>query len=266
MAGQPAPSAKASGGWEGTAMGRRIIEFSLTKYGQQQVEQNIRLAYALANKYRAPYGVSQDDWYAECLDVLCQAVAWFSPARGTTLSSLLDRLIFLRRSNLNEVWKAKRSDRDLRAISLDELRGGEDATLLEAIGNNDPAFQQVETKELAAMVLECCSETVQKILKMAASGMSFPEIGQSLGFSKQYACQALKTERGKLVQLFPFLIGDSASPCPECGEPMVRCTTTSNPKRCAKCAAIETRKAKLLSWKKKSHRRRKGNKNVRNSA
>jgi len=243
-------------------MGRPSIDYCLTEYGQQQVQQNIRLAYMMAGKYLPPYGMTLADWRSECHLTLCQAVAWYCPDKGA-LSTLMERLVFLNRSNHNQRWKAKRASRDLRASSLDEERGRDGASFKLGLGVEDDGQEQLENRELVDAVYEHLSPRGKKICDLIRQGFGICEIGRQLGFTKQYASQSLRAERAKLVELFPDLVSDSGKKCVDCGGVVIICKAGANPERCPKCSSTRERSIKRETWKKatkrKSEKRRMAN-------
>lgn len=239
-------------------MGKRAIEFCLTEYGRGQVEQNQAMVRFMFNKYLPPYGVDRDDWFSECQIALIQAVAWHVPSRGE-LSTLLDRLVFLRRSNLNQKWKAKRASRDIRALSLDEAHGEDEASLLLNLGREDDSLQSLEMREIAGMVRDALSLRGKRICDLISDGLGVSEVGRALGFTKQYASQSLRAERAKLVKLFPGLVKVSGMACLDCGGNIVVAKTGSRPTRCPECSEHRTRKQKVASWRKGNRRRSKSN-------
>jgi hypothetical protein len=235
-------------------MGKQRILFSLTPYGQQQVRDNIRLSHLMARKFLPPYGMGIEDWQAECHMVLCQAVAWHSPEKGA-LSTLMERLVFLRRSNLNGQWKAKRASRDLRALSLDEERGEEGGSMMLGLGVEDDGQAQLENREQVDAVYAHLTARGKKICDLIRQGFGICDIGRELGFTKQYASQSLRAERAKLVQIFPHLVSDSGKQCVECGGVVIVCKNGARPSRCPPCAAARETKVKSESWRRQSRRR-----------
>ena len=235
-------------------MGKQRILFSLTPYGQQQVRDNIRLSHLMARKFLPPYGMGIEDWQAECHMVLCQAVAWHAPEKGA-LSTLMERLVFLRRSNLNGQWKAKRASRDLRALSLDEERGEEGGSMMLGLGKEDDGQAQLENREQVDAVYAHLTARGKTICDLIRQGFGICDIGRELGFTKQYASQSLRAERAKLVQIFPHLVSDSGKQCVECGGVVIVCKNGARPSRCPPCAAAREKGIKSESWKRQSRKR-----------
>ena len=60
----------------------------LTAEQQKLVDENLGLAYKFSRKYRPPaYGISQDEWVAECLYRLVIAAAGYKPELGFQFST-----------------------------------------------------------------------------------------------------------------------------------------------------------------------------------
>lgn len=211
-------------------------QYCLTEYGKAEVQKNLRLAYAMAHKYRAPYGWDQDDWIAECMDVLCLAVARFSPARNLSLSTLMDKLVWIRRGNINSVGRSKKSGYLSTTLSIDAPRQGtEGPTLLDLCSYTDSGFQSVERSDLVSAVLSRCSSRGVKILEGISQDLALPQIGAGLGFSRQWATQALFDERVKLVEQFPDEVRGSGS-CKRCGGVLIVHSSKCKPTYCPPCA------------------------------
>lgn len=232
-------------------------DYCLTEYGKEQVQKNIRLAYALANKYRPPYGWDQEDWTAECLEVLCLAVARFSPARNRCLSTLADKLVWLRRGNINSASRSIRSGWKSTTVSINAPRGtSEGPSLGDLVSYTDSGFQRVERADLVSVVLGECSARGVKILTKIADDKSLPEISESLGFTRQWATQALFDERLKLIQRFPEEVKGSGA-CKECGGVLIIHSNKCKPIYCVPCsfqvARLKQREAAARKQRRKAN-------------
>jgi hypothetical protein len=210
-------------------------EYCLTEYGKQQVQENIALAYYLANKFRAPYGMDHEDWKAECMEVLCLAVARYSPARGYSLSTLADRLAWLRRGNINVMGRTKRVGYGVLTTSLNQERGSDGPNLGQLCSYTDPGFEQVERADLVSAVIAECSPRGAAILQRLAEDVSLPDIGAGMGYSRQWASQTLFEVRQKLTRKFPDEVRLTGA-CKSCGGPLVKHSNKCQPMYCLNCA------------------------------
>ena len=210
-------------------------EYCLTEYGKQQVQENIALGYYLANKFRAPFGWDHEDWKAECMEVLCLAVARYSPARGYSLSTLAERLAWLRRGNINVMGRTKRAGWGVVVTSLDKQHSSEGANLALLCGYTDPGFEQVERSDLVSAVIAECSPRGAAILQRLAEDVSLPDIGARMGYSRQWASQTLFEVRQKLTRKFPDEVRLTGA-CKSCGGPLVKHSNKCQPMYCLNCA------------------------------
>ncbi len=216
-------------------MSRDKNDYCLTEYGQAQVQENLALAYYLANKYRAPYGMDHDDWKAECMEVLCLAVARYSPARGYSLSTLAERLAWLRRGNINVMGRTKRAGWGVLTTSMDQERGSDGPNLGQLCSYTDPGFEQVERADLVSAVIAECSPRGAAILQRLADDVSLPDIGAGMGYSRQWASQTLFEVRQKLTRKFPDEVRLTGA-CKSCSGPLVKHSNKSQPMYCLNCA------------------------------
>jgi len=65
--------------------------YSLTPYGQQLVEKNMKLAYRFAARLRRPRWLSAEEWSSEMLAALCKSVALYNGCLGIALSTYVCR-------------------------------------------------------------------------------------------------------------------------------------------------------------------------------
>jgi hypothetical protein len=212
-------------------------EFCLTEYGKSEVQKHIRLAYVMANKYRTPYRWEHDDWVSECMEVLCLAVARFSPARNASLYKFMDKLVWLRRSNINSSGRSLRSGRRSATLSIDGPNLGNLCTY------TDNGLQHVERVDFVLTVLKACSYHGSTILVRIADGVPLPEIGAGIGFSYQRINRALFRERAKLIKRFPEEVRGSGS-CKQCGGVLAVHSSKSKPIYCNPCSVDRVRAVK----------------------
>lgn len=230
---------------------RDAIGYSLTDIGREMVERNINLAYKLYNKYRKPYVQSCDEWLAECMDCLCLAVALHDASKGT-LSTLLDRLVRLRRQNIND-YNRRLKRAYTRTFSLDAVRCGETGARLEyELGRESPQFDEVDTQDLAGHVAGHLKGVGRQIVEMFAAGKTLREIGDELGFSRQYAHNTLMLQREKLAEEFPEYLSGSSDQCQTCGGPVILGSKMNKPKFCPKCSRLSRDRAKRKYMERKN--------------
>ena len=226
-----------------------MAEFSLTKLGQAEVTKNMGLAYHLMRKYRAPYGHDDEEWLSEIQECLMTAVAYFSPARGTTMSSLMDSLVKFRRKNINTTWLSAKRGNVLRT-SLDAQHGddGDCSLMLMAIDHREDCQADIERRDLCEFILSKCTGRGHQILGEVLKGKSLNETATAIGISSQYVKQTLTSVRRKLVQEFPDFVNTGPGKCVDCGGPTVQMNSMSSPKRCVQCGHLREKKIKKAYW------------------
>ena len=236
---------------------REPIAYSLTELGRSIVEENTRLAYKIGLKYKPPYGMTREEWNSECLDCLCLAVAFHDSKKGT-LSTICDRLIRLRRQNINDYNSRLMRSRN-KTLSLDAERCGETGARFEfMLGFDSDQFREVDVKDLTKHITRKLKGTGKQIVELFADGLTLKEIGKKLGFSRQHAHNMLLLQREKLVIEFPEMLVGAPS-CGICGSPVVMGTTMNKPKYCPKCSRVRRER----SHKESQNRRREGISNAR---
>jgi hypothetical protein len=199
-----------------------VAEFSLTKLGQAEVTKNMALAYHLMRKYRAPYGHDDEEWLSEIQECLMTAVAYFSPARGTTMSSLMDSLVKFRRKNINTTWLSAKRGNVLRT--------------------------SIERRDLCQVILSRCSGRGEQILGEILAGKSLNEAAESIGISNQFVKQVLTSVRRRMVTEFPDFVQTGQGKCVDCGGPTVQMNSMSSPKRCVQCGHMREKRIKKAYW------------------
>lgn len=207
----------------------------LTEEQQRVVETNIRMAYMMAHKYRPPYGMDFDDWKTECLIQLARAVMFHDPAKGT-LSTILDRLVFNVRRNINSLNRSRKRGYGSRVISADK-RGRNDCSLSDFFGR-DHDWSEIENRDLCEQIMRFLDAKELQAIQILAEGCTQREIGKRLGFSHQRANELITRSREKLADRFPEHLVP-AGKCVICGKPTQRysrnivmyCTTCSESRR-----------------------------------
>jgi len=226
-----------------------VAEFSLTKLGQAEVTKNMGLAYHLRRKYRAPYGHDDEEWLSEIQECLMTAVAYFSPARGTTMSSLMDSLVKFRRKNINTTWLSAKRGNAIRT-SLDAQHGDDDdcSLMLMAIDHRGNAQADIERRDLCQVILSRCSGRGEQILGEILAGKSLNEAAESIGISNQFVKQVLTSVRRRMVTEFPDFVQTGQGKCIDCGGPTVQMNSMSSPKRCVQCGHMREKRIKKSYW------------------
>jgi hypothetical protein len=227
-----------------------VAEFSLTKLGQAEVAKNMGLAYHLMRKYRAPYGHDDEEWLSEIQECLVTAVAYFSPARGTTMGALLDSLVKFRRKNINTTWLSAKRGNVLRT-SLDAQHGdgdGDCSLMLMAVDHRDDGQADIERRDLCQMILSRCSGRGEQILGEILKGNSLNEAATIIGISPQFVKQVLTSVRRKMVLEFPDFVNTGPGKCVDCGGPTVQMNSMSSPKRCVQCGHLREKRIKKAYW------------------
>ena len=238
-----------------------MAEFSLTKLGQAEVEKNMGLAYHLRRKYRAPYGHDDEEWLSEIWECLMTAVAYFSPARGTTMGALFDSLVKWRRKNLNTTWLSlKRGNADRTSLDAQHGEGDGDCSLmLMAVDHRGSDLSDIERRDLCQVILSRCSGRGEQILGEILTGKSLNECAETIGISNQFVKQVLTSVRRKLVLEFPDFVNTGPGKCVDCGGPTVQMNSMSSPKRCVQCGHLREKLIKKNYWtiRNKTKKRRK---------
>ena len=212
------------------------------------------LAGFMSGKYKAPYGMSQEDWFSEVAGCLVVAVAYYSPARGTSLSSIFDKLVFNHRSCINSKRRAIRHGANVKINSMDETLGEVGCNRALSIGGIDPGFERVDLIDFCNVIISKFDGRYRDVLTGVMSGISINDVGDACGYSRQYVNQILTSIRRRLIDQYPDEVRASGS-CLDCGGPMVQMSTMSTPKRCTKCAHTLEKKTKA-KWARENPRKK----------
>ena len=223
----------------------------LTPEQQKLASDNLRIAYWMSRKYLPPFGMDREDWEAECMMCLARACRWFEPEKGT-LSTLVDRLVRLRRSNLNSYRRVKR--RRTPVVSLDEERGPGGFSLEETLtAPEDHTEKRVALRDLCDRVMGTMDSRAREIFRMVDEGMTFNQIAIQLGFSRQRVSQIVVQARYRAALLFP---GEQVCSleCEVCGKAISNYHERNCAKYCSDCA-LWTAKNNKSQWHQANRRR-----------
>ncbi len=206
----------------------------LTEEQQRIVEENIRLAYMMARKYRPPYGMDFEDWQAECLVQLAKAVRIHNAARGT-LATILDRIVLNTRMHFNKRMRRTKHGFGLRTFSSDQ-RYETDCTFYDFFGR-EHEWGAIDNRDLCEQTLAHLSERELVAFRMLSEGCSHNDIGEHLGVTRSRASQLIAKAREKLANRFPELLV-TCGYCLCCGKPRQQYShvTTSY---CTECGEIQ---------------------------
>ena len=221
----------------------------MTPEQQRMVEDNLALAHYEARKYRAPLSMDYEDWLGECLVLLVQAVRYYEPQKGT-LSTLMDRLVYLRRMDLKRQRQSIKRKTHYDAVSLDQMAG--DNTLGEQVlVDHDRALHLVEVREVVDLVLARMSPQAVQIFRLLANDSTNREAARTLGICRSRVCDILMLARGIAAQQYPDEVVHNTS-CPDCGVPQTTWAEDDRPRLCSPCADLRVREIK-----RRYHQRRK---------
>ncbi len=223
----------------------------LTEEQQRIVEENIRLAYMMARKYRPPYGMDFEDWEAECLMQLAHAVRWHDPAKGM-LSTILDRLIFNTRGKINSRNRRSKRGYGFRTVSSDSRKRSSDCSLGDFL-KTEHDWQQIENRDLCEQIVRFLDARELQAVSILAEGCTQREIGKRLGVSRQRVNELIMRSREKLADRFPDCLVPWGS-CVQCGKPRQRYSNTIA-SYCTACS--EARRDMRVSLSKKKNNKRK---------
>jgi RNA polymerase sigma factor (sigma-70 family) len=218
----------------------------LTEEQQVKVAENMQLVTYISRKYKPPIGLDHDDWYAECMFQLVRAVLYHRPEKGT-LSTILDRLVYLSRSNWNSYARRGKRGKVFRSGYLDF--SGESLNLLDILGAEHP-WEQIEAAQLCSEVMACCTPREQQALHYLSEGMNQREIAAIYGVSKQRVSEILTTAREKIAERFPTLAVYSQT-CANCHQPAQNYGRGTN-LYCTVCSKkIRNERKRLCDWNRK---------------
>lgn len=230
---------------------------ALTPEQQKMVERNLALATWMADKYAAPYGMDWEDWLAECQAELCRAVAWHDPAKGS-LSALFDRLVFLRRSNLNSARRRLRRGYGLKTLSLDfDMAGEANLQDMGALADDRPQrdLDLVEIREFCDYNLVQVSPKAQTVFLALADGRTHTEVANDMGVSRQRITQLVDVARDRLAVQFSGDVQRTRA-CNRCGGPVTEYGDKKTSRICKECKKKAA--GAKAEWMRAYHQERKG--------
>lgn len=152
----------------------------LTEERKQMVVENIKLANYAASKFKPPIGMDHDDWYQECLIMLCKIAVKFDETGSAKLSTYYMESIWRKRS---EIFRANtRANRDIRKTKpfgheLDYFvnsRSEAWEALVKLVDSE--SFERVDN-----LIRLLPKDSWKQIARMKADGISEKLISQKLG-------------------------------------------------------------------------------------
>lgn len=178
---------------------------ALTREQNKLVEDNIRLAYYIAQKWRKKLGNKSmfmiDEISSDCLLALVKAAKAFDPEKGVRFAT------FAARCMENEVLMSIRSVRNrvteilissykkVDPLSGDEYDGWE--VIQKEYTITDNIEQWIEAITIRAAVDKL--KTIEKeLMKMKLDGMTQKAIGQAKGYSQSYISRLLHGAQDKI--------------------------------------------------------------------
>jgi DNA-directed RNA polymerase specialized sigma subunit len=179
----------------------------LTDAEKKVVEDNIRLGFYFAQKFRPPFGMDKEDWEAECLMQLARSVKYFHPKKGT-LVAILKKFILNHRRKINSKFMALKSGNNVGQVSIDE-EVGFGVNLGQMIGlKSKYSWAQIEAAQLFNEIKPVCSKLELKVLRLFSEGQSHKKIGAKLKFSRQKVTGIVAEAREKIFAAFPELASE----------------------------------------------------------
>jgi RNA polymerase sigma factor (sigma-70 family) len=146
----------------------------LTAEQQNLVDDNLALAYKFSRKYRPPaYGISQDEWVAECLYRLVIAAAGYKPELGFRFST------YAFHSFRHGMWRlGAMQKRNNQVNSLTETEGYIPGPSID-MDRGRYARAQLET------LLPLLDERGASVLRQRMAGMTLAALAEHFKISKE---------------------------------------------------------------------------------
>jgi RNA polymerase sigma factor (sigma-70 family) len=219
----------------------------LTDEQRAIVDENLPMVLYIMRKYRAPIGMDAEDWLQECVIQMVRAVQFHDPAKGQ-LSTIFDRLVFIRRGNLNQY--ATRGNRG-KVYLASSVEGEDSLGVLDVTATEHP-WDQIDARELAKEAMQVCSRQEMTCFRLLAEGLNQKEIAREFGVSRQRITEVLTTAREKIAKAFPSLVVYSQV-CAKCGGPAQRYSNGKN-LYCTECSKMLRTGRKLRNEKQRKQR------------
>jgi RNA polymerase sigma factor (sigma-70 family) len=203
----------------------------LTDEQRAKVEANLPMVLFMVRKYRAPIGMDAEDWLHECVLQLAKAVRYHDPEKGR-LSTIFERLVWIRRNHLNHYAKRGRHGR-VYACSVMESQG--DWSLLELKSGEHP-WEIIDARQMVADAMQICRGHEARCFALLSEGLNQREIAKKLGVSRQRINEVMTTARERVAKAFPSLAVYSQQ-CSRCHGPAQRYSRGKNI-YCTECSRI----------------------------
>ena len=182
----------------------------MTDEAKQLVEDNMNLAYTIANKYYTSmtYLFDYDDIVSICFEALIAAANTFDTTRQVKFSTYAYNVI---RNNLFSIynWQKKKKE-NIIMISLDESQTDDEETLLSVLPDDIDLELDIVNNETVTQLysyIEELPEELATIVKLHLKDMSFDTIAKIVSKSSAY----VYTQYQKALNIlrFKFKRGDN---------------------------------------------------------
>jgi RNA polymerase sigma factor (sigma-70 family) len=163
---------------------------------EQLVSDHMRLAYAIANKYRG-CGMEMAELESAAMFGLAKAAVLFDPSRGTRFSAFASAVME------NAVrMDLRRLKRHFGQISLDaEISSAESEkiTLMNILSYEEPGFEHVDNSDLIPSLLSGLQEREARAIRLVVcSGMTGVEAAKKMGISTSGVSRYIKSGIAKI--------------------------------------------------------------------
>jgi RNA polymerase sigma factor (sigma-70 family) len=144
------------------------------------VEENVRLAYHVANRWAQ--GRADDDTIQIACEGLCKAALTFDPTHGTRFSTYAGRVM---QNALRMAYRQTHTARRAAVVtSLDAPVGEDGATVADLLGAEDAALEEAEARAVVVPLLARCTDAERAAVDRWMQGASYADIGRTLGTTR----------------------------------------------------------------------------------
>lgn len=189
--------------------------YKTNKEIEELYQENEKLVFATVQRrfgnpaYRIQHGLDEDDITQFGRMGLLKACQTYDSTKGTSFQShAINNIVWsitaeAKRYSLGNINSRTNelADRVSMDISM-ESESGEPQTLHDLLADEDDSFNVAEVNYFIDTVKSEISEDVGNLIKMRVDGMSFDEIAQELGVSKQAVQQRLRRNKKKIIDLY----------------------------------------------------------------
>ncbi len=169
--------------------------YSLTPYGQQLVEKNLKLAYRFAARLRRPTWLSPDEWSSEMQAALCKSVALYNGCLGIALSTYVCRGMVMHAA---DVYKKK--IRRFGTLRVEQMVAGDSHEFDRACHRTVDPAEEAALRDSVAWLSAKVSQVRHGdvILEATLGGKERREIADDRGLSKERIRQVLYDACGRV--------------------------------------------------------------------